>query len=56
MESGGRYPIERRAGEIERLRIQGDAVAFDAAQRRRSRRCARRVAPTSPIRTPCSRT
>lgn len=27
----GRYPIERRSGEIERLRIQAAAIAFDAA-------------------------
>jgi ubiquinone/menaquinone biosynthesis C-methylase UbiE len=27
----GRYPIERRAGEIERLRLQGEAMALDAA-------------------------
>jgi ubiquinone/menaquinone biosynthesis C-methylase UbiE len=27
----GHYPIERRAGEIERLRLQGEAMAFDAA-------------------------
>jgi SAM-dependent methyltransferase len=26
----GRYPIERREGELERLRIQGAAIAFDA--------------------------
>jgi ubiquinone/menaquinone biosynthesis C-methylase UbiE len=31
MESAGHYPIERRAGEIQRLQLQGDAVAFDAA-------------------------
>ncbi|MGH2357144.1 MAG: class I SAM-dependent methyltransferase [Candidatus Limnocylindria bacterium] len=29
--ASGRYPIERRAGEIERLRIQGEAMALDAA-------------------------
>jgi len=27
----GRYPIERRAGEIERLRVQAEALAADAA-------------------------
>jgi SAM-dependent methyltransferase len=27
----GQYPIERRAGEIERLHVQGDAMALDAA-------------------------
>jgi SAM-dependent methyltransferase len=27
----GRYPIERRSGEIERLRVQAAAIAFDAA-------------------------
>ena len=27
----GRYPIERRAGEIERLHLQGEAMALDAA-------------------------
>ena len=27
----GQYPIERRAGEIERLHIQGEAMALDAA-------------------------
>ena len=26
----GHYPIERRAGEIERLRIQGEAMSADA--------------------------
>lgn len=26
----GHYPIERRAGEIERLRMQAAAIAFDA--------------------------
>lgn len=33
MSSGksGRYPIERRAGEIERLRVQAEALAADAA-------------------------
>jgi SAM-dependent methyltransferase len=30
-ENGGNYPIERRAGEIERLHCQGAAMAADAA-------------------------
>jgi ubiquinone/menaquinone biosynthesis C-methylase UbiE len=30
MEPSGNYPIERRRGEIERLRIQAEAVEFDA--------------------------
>ena len=33
MTRSGRYPIERRAGEIQRLEIQARAMAFDASGR-----------------------